>query len=201
MWWTLTALAGPPAWSVDDGEVVQVLTDDDGQLAGVRALGRIDAPIHDVWQVLIDFDHHEDWLPMIGRTDVTAIEGSTYTVDFVVQVPGPNMRFSCDWVVDASTHSMRAVGARGSLEGGVWSWTLHDAGDHTLVERVTEASAMVDSWILRQFDDDARTLQLGINVTSPLVEVLGLRQEVLRRRATAPASTEPPAAPASPAPR
>jgi len=181
MWFTLSALAAPPTFSVDQGELVQVLSTDDGQLAGVQALGRIDAPIDDVWEVLVDFEHHEDWLPMVAKTKVVAVEGNRHTVDFVVQVPGPNLRFSCDWVVDAANHTMRATGARGSLAGGVWSWTLHDGGDHTIVERVTEASAVVDSWLIRQFDDEARTLQVGINVTSPLVEVQGLKQAVGQR--------------------
>ena len=181
MWWLVPAFAAPPTLSVDQGELVQVLSAPDGGLAGVKALGRIDAPIDAVWKVLVDFDHHQDWLPMIVKTEVVEVRGDTHTVDFVVQVPGPNMRFSCDWVVDAEHYTMRATGARGSLEGGTWSWTLHDAGDHTLVERVTEASAVVDSWLIRQFDDEARTLQVGINVTSPLVEVQGLKQAVLSR--------------------
>ncbi len=178
MWWFLTAFAAPPVLSLDQGELVQVQTGPDGQLLGVRALGRIDAPIDEVWKVLVDFDHHQDWLPMVVRTEVTARQGNTHTVEWTVQVPGPNLHFSCDWVVDEAQHTMRATGARGALEGGAWSWTLHDGGDHTLVERATEASAVVDSWLIRQFDDDARTLQLGINLTSPLVEVQGLKQAV-----------------------
>lgn len=177
MWWTV-ALAAPPALPLEQGEIVQVRTDDAGQLTGVVAWGRVDAPVADVWKVLVDFDAHEEWLPMIVRTDVVEVKGNTHTVDWTVAVPGPNLRFSCDWVVEPEKHHLRAVGAKGSLEGGAWSWTLHDGGDHTLVERTTEASAVVDSWLIRQFDDDERTLQLGINVTSPLVEVQSLKRRV-----------------------
>lgn len=175
----LLAAAAAPAQTLDGmlakGQVTLVETGTDGRLTQVTTLTRIQAPIDAVWARLIDFDDYENWMPQVSKSNVTERNDNELTVAWGIKVPGPNVQFTAEYVLEPSKHTVTATGVKGAVSGGKWTWELVDEGAVTLVKRKTFSSAVVDNWLVRQFDDDAHTLELGLNTASPLVEVRGLK--------------------------
>lgn len=162
------------------GEVSLVESGPDGKLEQVTTLSRIHAPASEVWAKLVDFDDYRNWMPQVAKSKVVERADATITVDWGIKVPGPNATFRATYDLDEAAHKVTATGVSGAVKGGTWEWLLTDEGETTLVTRTTYASAVIDNWIVRQFDDEAHTLELGLNAASPIIEVRGLKAAVER---------------------
>lgn len=162
------------------GPVSVVQTAADGHLEQITVYGRVDAPVEVVWEKLVAFDAYESWMPQVDAADVTRATGDTVEVSWSIRVPGPNFKFTAAYTLDASARTIVATGTAGGLSGGKWQWRLTPHGDGTLVERTTYASAVIDNWLVRQFDDAQHSLEIGLNAASPLLEVRGLQDSFSR---------------------
>ena len=160
------------------GEVSLIESTADGGLQQVTTFSRIHAPVAGVWAKLIDFASYETWMPQVATSDEVERTEASVTVDWSIKVPGPNVNFRARYDLEPVAYKVTATGVSGSVAGGVWEWVLKDEGATTFVTRTTYASAVVDTWIVRQFDDEAHSLELGINAASPIIEVRGLKAAV-----------------------
>jgi hypothetical protein len=172
-----------PAHAADDlasllarGQVALVETRDDGRVDRVTAIARIPAPIDRVWSQIVAFENYVGWMPQVVKSDVASRTASEVVVDWAVATPGPNVNFSAKYVPNEVTHTVRGTWVAGALEGSHWEWELVADGASTLVYRTTYSSAVSDNWLLRQFDDKAHTLELGLNAAAPIVELQALEK-------------------------
>jgi len=181
MLWIHLATASPLDAMLDKGLVSTVELQEDGRLQQVTAIVRIHASADQVWGVLIDFDRYTEWMPRVARSEVTKTEGSSRVVDLGISVPGPNVRFDVSYDLDQRHRTLRATALSGAVQGGKWDFRVEPEGNGCLVYRTTYASAVVDNWIIRQFDDDTHAIELGLNAATPLIELQGLKKEAERQ--------------------
>ncbi len=161
------------------GELALVETHDDGSLNKVTVLSRIQAPRAVVWNKLADFENYVAWMPQVVKSQVVSRrespEGTEVLVDWSIKVPGPNVQFRTRYILDEAAGSIVGTWVSGALEGSQWEWRLLDEGTSTMVFRISFSTAVADNWVLRQFDDDFHTLDVGINSATPIIEIKGLK--------------------------
>jgi len=127
----------------------------------------------------VNFEAYAEWMPAIAKVDVQ--EGSTdtvKTVDWGIQVPGPNVQFTGKYTINEADHTIKGVWASGALEGSHWDWELKDEGGKTLVYRTTFSNVVMDNWIVRQFDDEWHSLEYGLNAATPVLEAKALKERI-----------------------
>lgn len=180
----LALLSAADAASLDEmlalGPVSVVKTKDDGRIDQITVYARIEAPVDAVWSKLVEFGAYEQWMPQVDDSTVVTQTDTRVEVSWSIRVPGPNFRYTAAYDLDPVARTVEATGTAGGLSGGRWTWKLTPQGSGTLVERTTHASAVIDNWIVRQFDDREHSFELGINAASTLIEVRGLKSAIER---------------------
>jgi ribosome-associated toxin RatA of RatAB toxin-antitoxin module len=162
------------------GPVALVETRADGHVDRVTALAHIDAPPDRVWSTIVDFGSYVAWMPQVEGSTVTSQTDHTTVVDWSIATPGPNVTFTASYALDPVNRTVAGTWVAGALEGSHWDWQLVPDGSGTLVYRTCFSSAVSDNWLLKQFDDSAHTLELGLNAATPIVELKALQQALER---------------------
>lgn len=160
------------------GEVTVFETKSDGQLRQVTNITDLPAPVDVVWTKLTDFDSWETWMPQVADCQVVAVNGNTLDVAWNVQVIGPAVKFTGRYTLDRASWTIRGVWLDGALEGSYWDWRLVPVGNHTRLYRTSFTNAVTDNWLLRQLDDEAHTMEYGINAASGFLEVRALKRSL-----------------------
>jgi ribosome-associated toxin RatA of RatAB toxin-antitoxin module len=177
--WSAPALAGDELSALlARGPVTLVETKEDGRVKAVTSIAQLDAAPDVVWKKIVAFDDYTAWMPQCVQSTVTSTSGSTVTVDWSIDAPGPNVNFSATYELDEAARTVKGKWLAGALEGSTWEWQLVPSGSGTLVYRVTFSSAVSENWVLRQFDDPSHTLELGLNAATPIVELQALQKAV-----------------------
>lgn len=156
------------------GEVTLLETRPDGRLEQVTAIGIVPAPVDRVWARLTDFASYELWMPQVEDSTVVSHEGDTWVVDFSIGVVGPNINVRQKLVLDPAARTIRASWVSGALQGSHWEWRLEDRGSQTLAWRTLYTNVVDTNWVVRQIENDAHTMEYGINVATGVVELRGL---------------------------
>ena len=169
------------AWddaALQDGKVLVRLEDrKDGQRAEGRAAGVIDCPPRQVWAVLNDYEHLEDFMPGVARSRVESVEGDTvvyFEEDHVPILKNPWFVLRCEHDNENLTKTMTRVD--GSYRELRARWTLVPFGDgETLAEYtvVSDPGFYVPRWVRKQILN--RTVKGFFR---------GLRDECTRRKQT-----------------
>ncbi len=180
--WLLLPLASAATFDelLARGPVSVVETTEDSRVQQVTVYAHVEAPVEVVWDRLVAFEAYAGWMPQVEETTVVARTETTAEVAWVVRVPGPNFKFTATYELDPAQHLLVGTAKSGSLAGGKWHWKLSPHGTGTLVERTTYAGAVIDTWIVRSFDDSEHSMELGLNAAVPLIEVRGLKRAVDR---------------------
>jgi ribosome-associated toxin RatA of RatAB toxin-antitoxin module len=160
------------------GPVVVVERDPSGALRRVVATALIDAPAEEVWELLTRVKEYPDWLDDVRAVEVVEVRGEQLEVEVLLRVPGPDLSYRAELQLDRSSWSIRGRATSRNLAGSAWDWILEPQGDRTLVHRRSYSTALTDHWLLKQFPDQLHVLHLGINATTPLIELEALRRAV-----------------------
>ena len=154
------------------GELALVESRGDSSLKQVTAIAVVSAPIDVVWARITDYAAYQSWMPKVGAVTVLKTEGNTQQIDWDIEVPGPNYKYTMQSVADKSTWTVKQKQIGGALKGSFWGWQLVSQGaNSTLVFRTTFTNVTGESWIATQLDDENQTLNYSINISSALLEV------------------------------
>lgn len=159
------------------GPVAHVETRPDGSLERIVAYADTPAPPDRVWACLTAFDTYTEWMPGVARVKETRREGGLVEHDWVLAVPGPNVRFSTRFHLDPPTRTIRGSATSKNLGGSTWSWRLEARpGGGTRIVRTSRSTGITDNWLLEMLGEHKDLLDLGINLASPVVEVEAVRE-------------------------
>ena len=81
MAWLATLALVNTAGAATDSPIrsVEILQDSDRYIANVVMFAPV--PVNVAWEVLVDFDHMERWVPNVRESKVTATEGNSVTLE------------------------------------------------------------------------------------------------------------------------
>ncbi len=170
------ALAGELDTWLARGEVTVFESKSDGHLRQVTNITDIPAPIEAVWERILDFDHWSTWIPQVAESRIIARTADSVDVAWNLQVLGPPVKFSGRYQIDRAHWTIRGVWLDGALQGSYWDWKLEDRGGTTRLYKTAYINAVTDNWLLRQLDDEAHTMEYGINASSGYLEVKALKR-------------------------
>jgi ribosome-associated toxin RatA of RatAB toxin-antitoxin module len=99
------ASLGADAWdALLRGEVVVSEAADDPEAADegrtVQSAARVERAAREVWAVLLDVEHHRDFLPNVHRTRVRRVQGNRIFISQHLKVLMMDVRFGVVWTVD-----------------------------------------------------------------------------------------------------
>lgn len=178
----LSLLLSPAAQAEDladllaRGELALLETRPDGRVAQVTSIVDLDAPIAVVWAKITDFAAWKDWVPQVLESTATPQGADSLDVRWSIKAVGPPVRFTGRYTLDRARWTVRGRWLEGALEGSTWAWRLEDLGGRTRLYRTAFTNAVADNWLLRSFDDDAHTLEIGLNAATGLIEAAALKR-------------------------
>ncbi|MCB9780713.1 MAG: SRPBCC family protein [Alphaproteobacteria bacterium] len=161
-----------------DGDLVLIEHGADGRVARVKTWSWFPQDVDTVWSTIVAWEAYSDWMPRVKEVEAGERGDDWVDLTWTIKVPGPAVRFTGRYQMDAAARTIRGTWRDGALEGSSWSWKLEADGSGTRMERVLKTTAATDSFLLRQFDDRWHTLEYGINAATPIVEARGLRERL-----------------------
>lgn len=171
------ARAGDLDALLDRGPVALVETGADGAFQRVVVYGDTVAAPEAVWACLTAFETYTEWMPNVARVKETRREEGLVEHDWVLAVPGPNVRFSTRFLLDPPSRTIRGSATSKNLSGSSWTWRLEALPDGgTRIVRTSLSTGITDNWLLEMLGDHKDLLDLGINLASPVVEVEAVRE-------------------------
>ena len=176
----LPYLSGGLSSELDDwlarGEVSVFELKDDGHLKQVTNITDLPAPVDAVWAKLIDFEAWPTWMTQVDEVQVVARDGDALDVRWNIAVVGPAVTFTGRYTLDTAKRTITGEWLDGQLKGSFWSWRLEPHGAQTRLYRTSFTNAVTDNWLLRQLDDEAHTMEYGINAATGFLEVRALKR-------------------------
>ena len=163
---------------LERGPVLVVERDPSGALRRVVGTALIDAPAEEVWELLTRVQEYPDWMDDVRAVQLLSVRGDVHELEVLLRTPGPDLSYRAELQVDRSSWSIRGRATSRNLAGSAWDWILEPQGERTLVHRRSYSTALTDHWVLKQFPDQLHVLHLGINATTPLIELEALRRAV-----------------------
>jgi hypothetical protein len=164
---------------LDRGPLVLVEEAKGGKFGQATAITQVDGTVDQVWDTLIKFDEYKNYMPKVLTSEIVKKDkdGKTLDVHFVLDVPGPDTDYVIRYTLDTDKKEMTGHWADGDLKGSAWQWKVETGpnGKTLLSERVQVKNF---SSILQNVEDDQQTITVGVNVSSALAAVKGVKNRV-----------------------
>lgn len=170
--WTQPARADDLTELLTEGPLASVERSADGGLERIVAI--VDTPTSPeaVWACITDFTSYPEWMPGAHKVTETRSEPAVVEHDWVLEVPGPNVRFSTRFLLNQPEWTITGTATSKNLAGSAWAWSLEPLPTGgTRVFRSSLSTGIADNWLLDMLGDHKVLLDLGINLASPVVEV------------------------------
>lgn len=138
-----------PAVSANTVDTVDITVVIDGRLQKTRAVSILNADVKTIWQVITDFDRHEEFMPNVAESKIISSSGDRLIVYKQLKVALQKISFSLDVKLDNNNHAYSWSQHEGPFKVNSGSWKLESRGDHTLVEYVAlvEPDFYLPAWI------------------------------------------------------
>ncbi len=160
---------------VKGGEVAWLETSSDGRVKQVTAMSYVDASPAVVWAKLADWAGYASWMPTVTASTLVEHTDTVDTVDWTLGIAGPDIQFRARYQLDPERLTIDGQQVAGALPGSRWSWRLEPSGVGTIVSRVVMSNVVDTNWFLRQAENKWHTLEYGINLSSGVIELRGLK--------------------------
>ncbi len=171
------AAADPLSELLQRGELSLVESTAGGGVARVTAIVDIAAPPQQVWDRIVAFDTYTAWMHGVLRATPVRVDDNTVDVDFLIKAPGPNVRYQARFTLDRGSNRITADATGKNLKGSRWVWQLEPRTDGTTrVFRESRAGGIEDNWALDMLGEHKEVILLGINLSSPVIEVRSLKR-------------------------
>lgn len=157
--------AAEPAWQQvtnADGITVQARTPEGGSVSEVKATALVDAPPHDVWRVIRDYNHYTKTMPYTEESRVLASEQDGKVIVFHCLVNAP--------LVDKRDFIIRIVDDSDWKEGKGFlktSWTVTTQGAPPEKEGVVRVKLNNGYWLLEPREEGKKTFVTYYLYTDP----------------------------------
>ncbi len=141
----------------------------------IKAVINVEAPRHQVYQVLTGYERYQEWLPGCEKAKVTAVNGNTTDTEIVIKsmkVMTMGLRF----VSDGGQGLTFSLLSSSDLKGYSGSYRLMDAADGTgtvvITEMELDAGAMVPRFMVdrmakKSIDDTGNALRAYVKKLPP----------------------------------
>lgn len=162
---------------LDRGPLVLVEEAKGGKFGQATAITQVEGTPDQVWDTLVKFEDYKNYMPKVLTSEVVKKDGNKVDVHFVLDVPGPDTDYVIRYVLDPEKKEMTGHWADGDLKGSAWQWKVEPGanGKTLLSERVQVKNF---SSILQNVEDDQQTITVGVNVSSALAAVKGIKNRV-----------------------
>jgi hypothetical protein len=171
-----TALAGAVAPPPGTTAVV-VETGAGGELVNVVASIDLACPPDRAWDLLTDFSTYPEWMYGVVKAQATAAAPATVEVAFVLDAPGPNIRFRARFRMDSEARTVTGGAVGKQLSGSIWTWRLDPLPTGgTRAVRASRTRSIDDNWLIDLLGDHKQVLDLGINLSTPVLELRSLAE-------------------------
>jgi uncharacterized membrane protein len=161
----LLAGATEPAWQQvarDDGIIVQARTPEGGSVSEVKATALVDAPPHDVWRVIRDYDNYSKTMPYTDESRVLASEQEGKIIVFYCLVNAPLVD-KRDFIIRIRDESDWKDG-KGFLKA---AWTMATEGAPAIREGVVRVKLNNGYWLLEPREEGKKTFVTYYLYTDP----------------------------------
>jgi len=161
----LLAGATEPAWQQvarDDGITVLARTPEGGSVSEVKATALVDAPPHDVWRVIRDYDNYSKTMPYTDESRVLASEQEGKVTVFYCLVNAPLVD-KRDFIIRIRDESDWKDG-QGFLKT---TWTVTTDGAPAVREGVVRVKLNNGYWLLEPREEGKKTFVTYYLYTDP----------------------------------
>lgn len=161
----LLAGAGDPAWQQvarDDGITVLARTPEGGSVSEVKATALVDAPPHDVWRVIRDYNNYTKTMPYTDESRVLASEQEGKVIVFYCLVNAPLVD-KRDFIIRIRDESDWKDG-KGFLKT---AWTVTTDGAPAVREDVVRVKLNNGYWLLEPREEGKKTFVTYYLYTDP----------------------------------
>lgn len=173
------------------GSLLLVRRNPDGSLKEVLAGGLVDAPLESAWATLTDFEHYPEFMPNTLRMQVLERAGprellTEQTVEVIISVLKVKLTYQHQQLLDPPER-IRFHHVGGDLPGTFGGWDLvpADFGRKTMIFYTLYSNLMALPWPVGAILKAEPDFMTAVNVTTGLLVVQAVKQEV-ERRAQAP---------------
>jgi ribosome-associated toxin RatA of RatAB toxin-antitoxin module len=161
---------------LDQGHLVLVENDEAGKFKQCTAMIRVARPPAEVWAVVSDLGSFKTFIPKVKRSEVTRISETQLLVDWEIEVPLSNTRYTFRYDLDPEAHTLHGKWVKGDLKGSTVTWRVLPFEGGSLVKYTTATRNM--SGLVRRFDDAQQTMTVGVNVGAALTAVRAVKARV-----------------------
>lgn len=178
--WSAAALASPapPAGLAPPSgtEALVVETGPDGRLSNVVASADLRCSPDRAFALVTAFDTYPEWMYGVDKADVESVAPQVVEVEFVLRAPGPNVRFRGRFQMDPAARTVTGAAVGRQLRGSVWTWSIDPLpGGGARATRSSRSRSIDDNWLLDMLGEHKHVLDLGINLSTPVLELQSLR--------------------------
>ena len=175
---TAAVAVGPPAGLAppSGAEALVVETGPDGRLSNVVASADLRCSPDRAFALVTAFDTYSGWMYGVDKATVEQTAPDTVEVDFVLRAPGPNVRFRARFQMDPVARTVVGGAVGRQLRGSVWTWRIDPLpGGGARATRASRSRSIDDNWLLDMLGEHKHVLDLGINLSTPVLELQSLR--------------------------
>ncbi|MCK6550002.1 SRPBCC family protein [Myxococcota bacterium] len=165
------------------GQLALIESKDDGSLAQVALLTRVDAPKTALAEVVRAAARYPEFIPNLVSQKVAELDGGKrLRLDYELEVPLVNLDGVSEMTIgDDGAIDVVAVG--GDIQRGRWRWELHALGDRVTVPVHYAYSDVTEtSWFVKQLIEKQPLFEHGIVVAASTVALTAMKARAEGKR-------------------
>ena len=117
-------------------------------------------------------------MPTVTDSTVVDSKSGEVTIDWTLGLAGPDIQFRARYLIDSTKQTITGEQVSGALAGSRWSWKVEPSGAGSIVTRVVRSNVVDTNWFLKQAENKWHTLEYGINLSSGVIELKGLKAAI-----------------------
>jgi ribosome-associated toxin RatA of RatAB toxin-antitoxin module len=156
------------------GPLVSVERGSDGKFSRCTALILINAPPEKVWATITDYEHLQDFVPKVVKSEVVQKNETTTDVKLEIDTPGANTKYVVRHTPHLDTKTLDITWVSGDLKGTAWTFHLEPTPEGGTLLSYSGSSRHF-SRVLESLEDDQQTITIGVNVGAALTTVNAMK--------------------------
>ncbi|MFH2044473.1 MAG: SRPBCC family protein [Pseudomonadota bacterium] len=161
---------------LEQSPIITIKTDSAGAFESVMAIAFINAPFDLVWDTILDVGNYKNYMDRVVKVSVISKDEAKgeLVASFEIEVPINNTEYTLKNLYNKDEKVINVYQIKGDLAGSNWQWRFESKGNTTIVYYT--AQMMNFSYLLQKFEDENKTISMGINISSALETIKLIKQ-------------------------